>query len=158
MERVRIRAVRLLRKGMAPVEVARKLAVTKQAVFRWKTNRKKDGLNGVRFPGWAWRKPSLGPQELMQLEAELLKGPKAQRYGTELWTGRRVLKLIWKLFGVKYQPHHMRWVMRSMGWTCQRSRARARRRDEEAIRPWKRRGWGRIEERPEKEGHDRVCG
>jgi transposase-like protein len=44
MERVRVRAFRMFQKGMAQAEIARKLDVTKQAVFRWKTLWGKDGL------------------------------------------------------------------------------------------------------------------
>jgi len=150
MERVRIRAVRLLQKDMAQAEVARQLGVTKQAVFRWKRIWEEEGLPGLRYPGRAGRKPFLGPEQLMELEAELLKGPRAHGYGTELWTGPRVQELIRKLFGVEYHPNHMWRLMHAMGWTCQRPTGRARERDEEAIRRWKRGTWERIKKRPEK--------
>lgn len=150
MERIRIRAIRLLQKGMAQSDVARKLKVTKQAVFRWKTIWEKDGLEGLRFPGRAGRKPALDPEQLMQLEEELLKGPKAHGYVTEIWTSRRVRELIKKLFGVEYHPNHMWRLLQSLGWSCQRPVGKARERNEEVIRQWKRNTWPRIKKRPEK--------
>ncbi|MBN1440271.1 MAG: IS630 family transposase [Anaerolineales bacterium] len=158
MERVRIRAIRLLQKGMRQSEVARKLGVTKQAVFRWKSIWENGGLNALRFPGRAGRKPELEPEQLIELERELLKGPKAHGYITELWTGRRVRGLIKKLFGVEYHPNHMWRLMRSMGWSCQRPTGRARERDEAATRRWRKNVWTRIKKRPEIQGNDRVLG
>jgi transposase len=158
MERVRIRAILLLQKGMRQSEVARKLGVTKQAVFRWKSIWENGGLNALRFPGRAGRKPELEPEQLIELETELLKGPKAHGYITELWTGRRVRELIKKLFGVEYHPNHMWRLMRSMGWSCQRPTGRARERDEAAIRRWRKNVWTRIKKRPEIQGNDRVLG
>lgn len=149
MERVRIRAIRLLQKGIAQIEVARKLGVTRQAVFRWKTIWEKDGLEGLRFPGRAGRKPALDPEQLMKLEEELLKGPKVHGYVTEIWTSRRVQELIQKLFGVEYHPNHMWRLLQSMGWSCQRPVGKARERNEEVIHHWKRNTWPRIKKRPE---------
>lgn len=150
MERIRIRAIRLLEKGMAQSDIARKLGVTKQAVFRWKTIWEKEGLEGLRYPGRAGRKPALAPEQLMQLEEELLKGPKAHGYMTEIWTSRRVRELIRQFFGVEYHPNHMWRLLQSMGWSCQRPTGKARERNEEVIRHWKRNTWPRIKKRPEK--------
>jgi len=148
MERLRVRAYRLNKKGSTQSEIARQLGVTRQAVFRWKTIWEKDGLAGLRFPGRAGRKPMLSPEQLMELEAQLLQGPKANGYLTELWTSRRINELIFKLFGVTYHPNHIWRVMHMLGWSCQRPARQARERKEEDVRAWKRKVWTRIKKRP----------
>ena len=46
LEQRRLRAVRLLREGFAPVEVARQIGVDRRSVRRWKAAARKGGANG----------------------------------------------------------------------------------------------------------------
>jgi len=152
MERIRVRAFRLYQRGMAQAKIARELGVTKQAVFRWKTIWEKDGLAGLRFPGRAGRKPMLSPEQLMELEALLLQGPKAHGYVTELWTSRRIQEIISKQFGVGYHPNHIWRVMRALGWSCQRPTRQARERKAEDVHVWTRKVWSRLKKTPKNKG------
>lgn len=76
-----------------------------------------------------------------QLREELLKGPPAHGYATELWTLPRIGKLIEKRFGVRYHPGHLWWLLRRMGWSCQKPARQAKERDEAAIRAWREKRW-----------------
>ncbi len=82
-------------------------------------------------------KPKLSRDDLTALERELLKGPRAHGFPTELWTLARVAELIERRFGVAYHPCHVWKVLRRMGWSAQKPERRAREQDEAAFRRWR---------------------
>jgi transposase len=148
LERRRLRAARLLRKGVHPAEVARRVGVHRQSVGRWKQQLDRAGLAGLKKSGRAGRPPKLSAEQLLQLEEELLRGPRACGYTTELWTTQRVADLIQRRFGVRYHRDHVGRVLAQMRWSCQRPIGRAKERDEAALRRWRRVEWPRIKKKP----------
>ena len=81
--------------------------------------------------------------------AELLKGPKANGFGTELWTLARVAEVIEAVTGVSYHPGHVWRILREqLGWSRQRPARRAVERDEEAIEVWVKQRWPKIKKAP----------
>jgi transposase len=92
--------------------------------------------------------PRLGPQQWAELESELLRGPLAQGYASDLWTLERIASLIRKLFGVRYHPAHVFRLLRGLGWSCQRPELRAKERDEAAIQRWVREDWPALKKGP----------
>ncbi len=89
-------------------------------------------------------KPGLSLDDLTALERELLKGPRAQGFATELWTLARVAAVIERRFGIAYHPCHVWKVLRRMGWSAQKPERRAREQDEDAVRRWREEEWPRI--------------
>ncbi len=71
----------------------------------------------------------------------LLKGARANGYGTELWTLQRVAEVIAKVTSVHYHPGHVWKILRGLGWTRQKPARRAAERDQEAIETWVRERW-----------------
>jgi len=77
--------------------------------------------------------------------AEYLKaGPIVTGFETDLWTCRRVEKLIQDKFGVEYHHCHVWKILQSLGWTCQKLERLARERDEDAILTWRQQRWPAI--------------
>lgn len=150
LERRRLKAARLLEQGVKPAEVARRLGVHRQSVGRWRQVLEREGRAGLKQAGRAGRKPKLSADDLVRLEEELVRGPQAWGYRTELWTTQRVAELIRRLFGVRYHRDHVGRVLGQMGWSCPRSRMRdrAKERNEAAVRRWKRVEWPRIKKKP----------
>jgi len=148
LERRRLKAARLLRKQVPAAEVARRVGVHRQSVSRWQQQLKQQGLAGLRKAGRAGRRPKLGPDQLLELEAELLKGPKSWGYSTELWTTQRIADLIWRRFQVVYHRDHIGRLLAQLGWSCQRPTGRALERDQAAVQRWKRVDWPRIKKKP----------
>ena len=62
--------------------------------------------------------------------------------------GRSVAEVIEREFGVKYHPGHVWYVLRAMGWSCQKPERRARERDEPAVARWRKQDWSRIKKKP----------
>ena len=141
LERTRVLAVRMLREGLTPVQVARVLEVDDQSVRRWDRidrTRGHDGLLGSKPPG---ARAKLTDEQKRQLPDLLARPP--QHYGLEgwLWTARAVATLIRQQFGVTYHHDHVGYLLRRLGLSYQRPARRAKERDEPAIAAWRTELW-----------------
>jgi len=143
-----MRAAKLLAKGMRPSEVALVVGSSRSSVTRWKEVIRKRGVEGLKAKPHPGGKPRLSPSQKKKLVKVLLRGPQASGYLTDLWTCRRVAEVIERRFGVTYHPNAVWFVLRSLGWTCQKPERRARERDEKAIARWRRQDWPRIKKSP----------
>ena len=145
-------AARLLRTGVQPAEVARRVGVHRQSVGRWARQLESQGRMGLKKAGRAGRPPRLSAADLGRLEAGLERGPEALGYATGLWTTGRVAKLIEQEFGVTFHPGHVWRVLRQLGWSCQRPTGRAVERNEQRIRWWKTQRWPALKKKPARRG------
>jgi transposase len=153
LEKRRMKAMGLLeRNDLNQSEVARRLQVCRQTVSRWVDKFRDGGEEALRKAGRAGRKPELTDADRGRLEDLLLQGPEKLGYETPLWTCARVAHLIADEFGVAYHPGHVWKILDDLGWSCQRPVGRARERNEEAIRRWRRVGWPAIKKKPKKKG------
>jgi transposase len=152
LEERRLRAARLLEKGVSQSEVARHVGVHRQSVSRWAQQLEQEGPAGLKQAGRAGRKPRLSVEDLERIELGLKKGPEEFGYESGLWTSARVARLIQQECGVDYHPGHVWRILRQLGWSCQRPTGRALERDEKAIAEWKRKRWPEIKKKPKNRG------
>jgi transposase len=148
LEKRRMQAARLLEKGYTESEVARRVGVHRQSVNRWARQLAENGRTGLKKAGRAGRKPRLSEEQLRRIEAVLKAGPEQFGFDTGLWTGARVGIVIEHEFGIWYSRGHVWWVLRQLGWSCQRPVGRAIERDEEKIRRWKKKRWPKLKKTP----------
>lgn len=144
LERRRRRGVELLRQGEPAAVIARCLGVDRSSVYRWRqrADQAPDALAALPHPH---RPPQLSRDQLQQLEALLLQGAVAHGWINSLWTTARVGQLIRRHFGVSFHHDHVgRFLRQRLGWTPQKPQRRARERNEEAIRRWKKDEFPRI--------------
>ena len=144
LERRRLQALRLLRGGLSPVEVARQVGVDRRSVRRWKAAACYGGAKALRAKPAAGRPRRLGARELQRLRRWLLVGAQAAGLGTDLWTCPRVAWLIEQRLGVHYHPAHVSRVLHGLGFSPQKPTRRAVERDEERIRAWIEQDWPRV--------------
>ncbi len=149
LEKRRFKAMRLLEQGYNQSETARSLKVARQTVSEWRRQYRRRGAAGLRKAGRAGRKPLLSPEQLERLEAMLLAGPEAHGFPTPLWTCPRVARLIADEFGVRYHEGHVWKILRALEWSPQRPVGKARERNEEALRNWRRKTWPAVKKKPE---------
>ena len=114
---------------------------------RWLGEHRQRGAAGLRKAGRAGRKPLLDAVQLERLDALLLQGPEAHGFPTPLWTCPRIARLIADQFGVRYHEGHVWKILRALDWSPQRPAGKARERNEEAIRTWKRKTWPCIKKK-----------
>ncbi len=110
----------LLEKGLSEAEVARAVGVHRQSVNRWAKQIEEQGRAGLKQAGRAGRKSRLAPGDMKRLEEKLKRGAEALGYETNLWTLERIAELIERDFGVKYHAGHVGWLLKKLGWSCQR--------------------------------------
>jgi transposase len=144
----RLIAGRLLVKGKGVREVSRLTGAASSSVSRWKHDLEQGGLEALKAKPHPGRPPRLTAQQKQELEEILLKGAGAAGFPTDLWTLARVAEVIEREFGVKYHPGHVWYILRDMGWSCQKPERRARERDEEAIRQWREKQWIQVKKKP----------
>jgi len=147
LQRRRLRAGRLLLKGVAQAEVARRVGVSRASVCEWNERLAQGGLDGLRRRARG-RPTGLDTAMRAQLAQALKAGAMANGYATELWTLVRVGRLIEQRFGLKYSASQVWRILSAMGWSCQRPAGRARERDEQAIRQWKQKRWPALKKTP----------
>lgn len=147
LELRRFEAITLLKDGLLPGEISGRLGVDRRSVRRWKASFRKKGepaIKALQVPG---RPSKLTRNKKKQLERNLLKGAQYAGYPTDLWSGRRVAKLIQKIFHITYHPAHVCRLLHSMGWTPQKPERRAKERNERAIANWIKTDWELIKKK-----------
>lgn len=145
LEDRRRRAMALLRKGKSYRDVASSVKASLSSVVRWSQAHRKKGVKGLRCQV-PWGQPSrLTSGQKKDLKQQLLKGSLAAGYATDLWTLKRMGRLIQKRYNVSYTPVGV-WKLLRQGlkWSCQKPERRALQRDEKAIAEWKSKTWPHI--------------
>lgn len=137
----RQRALDLLDQGETPEQVAERVGVTPRSVRRWHSEALHPPRPARRKPG---RPRRLSAAQLRRLERALERGAFAYGYAEDYWTLDRIAHLIWELFEVRYQPSGVWYLLRALGWSCQKPQRRPLERDDDAIAHWQRYQWPQI--------------
>jgi transposase len=149
LKRRRMRAADMFAEGKSQAEVVAALGVSREAVSEWNRLWRADGRAGLAGAGRAGRLPRLGDDQVAEVERALLAGPRANGFGTDVWTLARVADVIDRLTGVRYsQTRTWELLRHRLGWTRQRPARRAIERDDEAIAGWVKSDWPRIKKAP----------
>lgn len=144
LERRRVRAIELLRRGHAPVEVAHMVGADRRSVRRWNAAYRKKGVAALKAKPASGRPLLLDTKARRQMERVLLKGAAAAGFPTDLWTCPRVAQVIQSRFGVTYHVDHIGRLLHGLGWSPQKPERRAVERDEAEIRRWAKEDWPRV--------------
>lgn len=143
LEERRLKAADLLRQGVRPAEVARRLAVTPQAVNGWLRSLEKGGAASLLIKPHPGRTPFVEPATLATLPDILARGALAFGYQTDLWTLRRLSSVIEKEWGIRYTKSGMWVLLKRSGYSWQRPSRQAREKDLAKVANWKRHSWPR---------------
>ena len=140
-----MRAVELFEAGMRQVDVVTGLGVSAQTASRWYHSWRTGGRDALVGAERLGRTARLSEQQLAEVQAALLAGPKAHGFATDLWTLARIAQVIEQVTGVRYSPSQTWLILRQrLGWTRQRPARRASERDDAAIEAWATKDWPRI--------------
>jgi transposase len=148
LEKRRRRAVALLKKGETYRTVAHASGASLSSVVRWFQAFRRKGPKGLKSRPTPGRPCRLSQAQHKQLEKLLLQGAQRAGYSTDLWTLRRIGKLIEKEFGVRYTNSAVwRLLVVDLEWSPQKPERRATQRDEAAIEDWKHKQWPQIKKK-----------
>ena len=145
-----MRAVEMFEAGARQVDVVTGLEVSAQTASRWYHRWHSGGRDALVGAQRLGRTPRLSDEQLVEVQAALLAGPKANGFATDMWTLARVGQVIERMTGVRYAQSQTWLILRErLGWTRQRPARRAVERDEQAIEAWVKRDWPRIKKGPD---------
>lgn len=137
-------AVAHLQEGKSINAVARIVKASPSSVKCWKDAWEQKGLEGLKVKRQPGRTPRLNRAQKKQLVKILLRGPRDSGYDTDIWTLARVAEVIDRRLGVKYNSNYVWYILRRLGWSCQKPEQKAREQDEAAIQRWRTKDWPRI--------------
>lgn len=137
-------AGRMLLQDYPVAEVAAAVGASESSVKRWRQAVRQGGLDALKAKPQPGKKPRLNAAQKRELVQILLGGARASGFPNELWTCPRVAQVIEQRFGVRYHEAHVWKILRQLGWSCQKPEQRARERDQQAIRRWRKDNWPRI--------------
>lgn len=144
LERRRRKAISLLQRGFSVAEVARRVHTSATSVYRWDQAFRNSGDRGLDLKPVCGRPRKLKEREAKLLLDILLEGALAYGFPNDLWTLKRIARVIRQEFGVTYHHCHIWKVLRGFGWSCQVPERGALQRDEKAIAHGKRHQWSAI--------------
>ncbi len=144
MEQRRLAAIPCLERGEPLSSIARRLAVSRQAVFVWTQQWRRRGEAGLHRRPRPGRPPKLERTQLAQLPRLLAQGAEVYGFSSRIWTTQRVADLIRRRFGVRYDRDHVCRLLHRFGWSWQKPARRARERDEAGIQRWVEQTWPRL--------------
>lgn len=140
----RLRAFELDRHGWAHCSIAEALGVSDRAVRGWLSSARRGGPQALLTHPSTGRPPRLTRLQQSLIPDFLWHGAEAYGFRGDLWTCRRVAKILNEELHVKYHPGHVSRILKRIGWTPQIPITRAIQRDEEAIERWRRDVWPKL--------------
>ncbi|WP_349239708.1 winged helix-turn-helix domain-containing protein, partial [Streptomyces sp. CC208A] len=148
-EVVRFEAAEMFGQGVRPPEVARRLRVSRKSAYAWHAAWRQGGRTALASKGAGGFPCRLGDVQAERLQAELEAGPAAHGWmEDQRWTLARVAELIHRLFGHRYTPRGVSYLLHRLGWSPQVPAHRAVERNEEAVAAWRTEQWSRVRGRP----------
>jgi putative transposase len=141
-EAVRLRAAGWFAEGVSVPEVARRLRVSRTAVYGWRLRWRRGGAQSLASKGPGGSRCRLDEPRLRRLANALDEGPAVHGFGADQrWTPARVSDLIARMFHTRYTLRGTSYLLHRIGWSVQVPAHRAVERDEQAIATWRREVW-----------------
>lgn len=146
-EAVRRQAAELFEQEIKPLEVARRLRVSRKSAYQWHQRWRDGGPGALASRGTSGSRCRLSPRCLEKLTAYLEEGPAAHGWVEDLvWTAARVATLIGRKFHVTYSVSGATRLMHRLGFSPQVPARRVAERDEQAVGMWKEATWAEVKE------------
>src|SRR5919112_5071948 len=141
----RLRALELHEQGWTGKAIAAALGVSQSAVSQWLKRGREGGPAALRAQPPPGRVPRLTVEQRAELLRLLARGAEAFGFLGEVWTSKRIARVIADEFGVHYHPDHVGRLLRTAGWSPQKPIRRATQRDEAAIERWATEQWPALQ-------------
>ncbi|MEV5084944.1 winged helix-turn-helix domain-containing protein [Streptomyces sp. NPDC056159] len=146
-ETVRMQAAELFEQKIKPLEVARRLRVSRKSAYQWHQLWRDGGAQALASRGASGSRCRLSPRCLEKLAAYLEQGPAAHGWvEDQVWTAARVATLIGRKFHVSYTVSGATRLMHRLGFSPQVPARRVAERDEQAVTVWKEATWDEVKE------------
>ena len=115
MESRRLLAAQDLQTGLTQSQIARKFGVSRTTASRWNRTLNGKGVESLRKRRAPGRPSRLSADQLKTLTETYQLGPRASGFETDRWTTARFAEVIFKNFGVRYDPDHAGRILHRLG-------------------------------------------
>jgi len=106
--------------GMRASEIAALLRVTPKSVRAWKRHWTAGGEAALSSKGPGGARCRLDAAQIETLRAHLSAGAAIRGlHGNQRWTSTQISDLIYELFGVRYTPRGVSYLLHRIGWSPQ---------------------------------------
>lgn len=146
-EKRRLHAIKLKRAGWKQKDIATALDVSPMAISQWIKKMEAEGISSLRARPHTGRPGELSDAQKQLIPDLLSHGAEAYGFRGDMWTCRRVKKVIEWEFGVLYHRSHVARLLKELRWTPQQPVERAAQRNEAEIHRWRTRTWYEIQKR-----------
>lgn len=117
LEERRLKGARLLKRGVTQAEVSRQLGVSRQAVSKWARQLSQDNGEVLKLKAKPLGRPyQLDEVQRKSLSRMIAKGAAAAGFPSDMWTLKRVQRLVKREFGVNYSLVGVWRIMRTIGY------------------------------------------
>ncbi len=130
--------VKLKKEGKRQVEIAQMTQCSQAWVSKVLTRAKQEQQDTLSIKGKAQGKtPLLSKERFEKLKLLLLEGGLVHDFPTDNWTRERIALLIEKQFQVHYSAAHISKLMKKIGFSLQKPKAKSYKQDPRSIAQWK---------------------
>lgn len=145
-----------MERGMTQTAAAKRIGVTDRTMRNWMARHRREGDAGLADRPRSGKPSKLSARQKADLARRLLKGAKAEGFDGDLWTCSRIREVVRRRYKVEYHRDALPYVLKSLGFSCQKPQLKAVERDEAAIATWVARDWPRIKKSRTSSGSARV--
>lgn len=146
-----MQALHLSEQGWRQCDIAAALGVTNGAVSQWLSTARLGGPQALRSQPHRGGPARLTPPQKRLIPDFLGHGAEAYGFRGEVWTCRRIAKVLVQEFSVSYSRSQVSRLLKELAWTPQVPLTQALQRDEQAINRWRAEVWPEIKQRAQKE-------
>jgi transposase len=127
--------------GKSIKEIGRLLQVSAKTVWNWLRRFLVKGLGWLRGQHYQGRgrKAKLTGEQKQVLYERVVAGPEANGFACGVWNTSLIAELIWRRFGVRYQPRYLSSLLKKLGLSYQKARFITDRQDDEPYQRTRRR-------------------
>jgi transposase len=151
-----MRAWQLSQQGWTQGAIAEALGVSRLSVCHWLGAARDGGPDALLSRLRAGPAGKLLPGQRELIVDCLWHGAEPYGFRGDVWTCRRIAKVIEEEFGVHYDKGHVSRILKEIGWTPQVPITRAIQRDEEAIARWRQHDWPQLKRVATRQGRTLV--
>jgi len=140
----RIHALLALAQGQSVSEVADMMSLGEQTVRDYRNQFLLKGMASLVYKSSPGRPSKLTKTQRQQLAEWIKASPQDSGYTSGCWNTPMIQDLIWRQFGVLYNPHYLSTLLKNMGFSYQKARFVSDHLNEAKRLEWRQTRWPKI--------------
>lgn len=120
--KIRLLAAKMRKKGKTIEDISKELDIPVMTLTNWFKKIGKEGINGIYDKKQTGRPAKLANNDMKKLSEDLMKGPKACGFSSELWTMKMIREHMKRKFGVEFVNRHTSRIMNKINFTYRKPR------------------------------------